>query len=92
MLRSCPGARSLVDIRPEDIPCPHCLTLVEIWSDEYRARCPQCNAWVYRRQGTLCLDWCAKAQECVGVAAYAAYQRGRARADEECDVSNTTAL
>jgi len=79
MLRSCPGARSLKDIRPEYVRCPHCQTEVEIWTDEYRARCPTCHAWVYREQGLTCLDWCAEAERCVGAARLAAYRRARAR-------------
>ena len=79
MLRSCPGARTVKEIRPEYIICPHCRTEVEVWSDEFRVRCSQCNAWVYRKQGATCLDWCAQAANCVGSAALAAYKRARKR-------------
>ncbi len=77
MLKSCPGARAIKEIRPEYVRCPHCETEVEIWSDEFRARCNHCNAWVYRRPGATCLDWCAKAESCVGSATFAAYRRAR---------------
>lgn len=77
MLRGCPGARAIREVRPEYVHCPHCRTELEIWSDEYRARCPACHAWVYRKQGVTCLDWCAQAEKCVGSAALVAYKRAR---------------
>ena len=78
MLRSCPGASVVKALKPYDVTCPHCGTEAEVWSDELRARCPTCHAWVYRERGATCLDWCAKAKECVGAAALAAYRRGSA--------------
>ena len=77
MLRSCPGARKTREPRPEYVRCPHCQNEVEIWTDEYRARCEGCDALVYRWQGATCLDWCAKAEECVGSSAFAGYKRAR---------------
>lgn len=77
MLKSCPGARTIKEIWPEYVPCPRCQSEVEIWSDEYRARCVGCNVWVYRKQGPTCLDWCPEAERCVGSAAMAAYERAR---------------
>jgi len=77
MLSSCPGASTIKELCPRYIRCPHCKTEVEIWSDEFRARCPTCQAWVYAEQGVTCLDWCAKAAECVGAATLAAYRRAR---------------
>ena len=79
MLNSCPGSRTIKEARPEYLRCPHCRTEIEVWSDEYRARCPDCQAWVYRNQGATCLDWCAKAEECVGSATLGAYNRARER-------------
>ena len=80
MLRSCPGARALKDARPENVVCQHCRTEVEVWSDEVRARCPKCHAWVYLDQGVTCLDWCAQGERCVGSATFAAYKAARSRA------------
>lgn len=74
---SCPGARRFKEVTPEMIRCPHCHTEVEIWSDEFRARCENCHAWVYRSMGASCLDWCAQAEKCVGAATLAAYRRAR---------------
>ena len=77
MPRGCPGAQAIKEVRPEYLRCPHCRVELEIWSDEYRARCPQCHAWVFREQGATCLDWCAQEERCVGSAALVAYRRAR---------------
>jgi hypothetical protein len=79
MIRSCPGAGVIKEVRPEYVRCPHCRTEVEVWSDEFRARCPECEAFVYRDQGVTCLDWCSKAAECVGDSTLSAYRRARER-------------
>lgn len=79
MLRSCPGARLIKEARPEYIRCPHCSHETEIWTDEFRVRCGQCKAWVYRQQSATCLDWCAQAEKCVGSSALAAYRKARKR-------------
>jgi endogenous inhibitor of DNA gyrase (YacG/DUF329 family) len=39
---------------------------VEIFSDEIRVKCPKCGEKVYREQVPSCIDWCAKARECLG--------------------------
>jgi hypothetical protein len=85
MLNACPGAGVIREPRPRYVVCPHCDTEVEIWTDEYRRRCQECNAWVYRTQGSTCLDWCAKAKECVGTATLKQYQKARARAEAESE-------
>ena len=36
----CPGAIALRDPVPDGIDCPHCGEEMEIWSDEFRMRCP----------------------------------------------------
>ena len=77
MDKSCPGSRAIKDLAPYYIRCPHCKAEEEIWSDGFRARCKVCNAWVFREQGVTCLDWCAKAAECVGPATLKAYQQAR---------------
>ena len=79
MLRACPGARMVREPRPQYVRCPYCEHEVEIWTDEYRRRCESCGEWVYRTQGATCLDWCAKAEECVGAATLAEYRRARQR-------------
>lgn len=79
LARNCPGSRLVQEPRPEYVRCPHCGEECEIWTDEYRARCPRCNTWTYRTQGATCLDWCAKAEECAGSSALASYLRARGR-------------
>ncbi|MCL4459338.1 MAG: phosphohydrolase [Chloroflexi bacterium] len=66
----CPGARLFKDVRPEDIACPHCGYLVEIWSDEIKARCPNCHGLVLRERQASCIDWCRSAKECLGEETY----------------------
>lgn len=77
MQAACPGSRKFKEATPEMVRCPHCGTEIEIWSDEPRARCERCQAWVYRELGASCLDWCAQAERCVGSAALAAYRRAK---------------
>ena len=77
MPTSCPGARVIKEPQPLYAICPHCKTELEMWTDEFRTRCTKCDAWVYRQLGATCLDWCAKAQECVGAPALEAYQSAR---------------
>ena len=77
MNKSCPGATFIKDARPEFIRCPNCQNEDEVWSDEFRARCGQCKAWVYRQQGASCLDWCSQAESCVGASTLAAYRRAK---------------
>jgi Zn finger protein HypA/HybF involved in hydrogenase expression len=64
---SCPGARMIREVRPEDVRCPGCGAEVEVWSDELMARCLQCGRMVARERSASCIDWCAHAAECVGV-------------------------
>jgi hypothetical protein len=67
---SCPGSRLIRQPIPEDIPCIHCGTEVEIWSFEAMTRCPKCGGVVTRTRGAICIDWCAAAKECVGEETY----------------------
>lgn len=78
MLSGCPGAQLIKEARPDYVRCPHCKNEIEMWTDEYRVRCTVCQAWVYRDQGTTCLDWCKQAEQCVGAAALANYRKGKA--------------
>ena len=79
MDKSCPGSRTIKELIPEYLRCSHCRAEVEIWSDEFRARCPECNAWVYLKQGATCLDWCAQAEQCVGTTTFKAYQQAKTK-------------
>lgn len=45
--QKCPGPERSMAAIPETYPCPACGTEVEIWSDERKRRCPECNRIVY---------------------------------------------
>jgi len=75
--KHCPGAVTLREVRPEYIVCPECGNEVEIWSDEPMARCRQCGFWVTRERGASCIDWCAYARECIGLARYERLMKNR---------------
>jgi ribosomal protein S27AE len=46
--------------------CPNCGAEVEMFSDEIRAKCHACGKYVSREQVPSCVQWCAKARECLG--------------------------
>jgi endogenous inhibitor of DNA gyrase (YacG/DUF329 family) len=78
--RFCPGSKTLREAVPEDMPCPRCGTLVEIWSDEAHRRCPGCGLTVTKANPSLiaCAEWCASARECLGEELYARWQATKA--------------
>jgi HD superfamily phosphodiesterase len=63
--------------KPELFPCPSCGKEVEIWTDEFRARCRNCGKPVYRSREMSCLEWCAMAEECVGTQVFSRYRTNR---------------
>ena len=74
MFSECPGTKNFKRPEPDYINCPHCLEELEIWSDEFQAKCPKCKKIVIRNQEKqTCLDWCKSAKECVGEAFYHKY-------------------
>lgn len=77
--KGCPGARTIREVRPEYVACPHCGQEVELWSDERAARCPHCRGLVPREQGASCIDWCAYAAQCIGLEKYRALKGGPGR-------------
>ncbi len=70
MNKMCPGSMGLKQPKPEELPCPTCHRMVEIWSDELKARCRNCGTVVTRDLGNSCIMWCAAAKECVGEELY----------------------
>lgn len=46
----CPGPERSMAATPETYPCPDCGIEVEIWSDERKRRCPDCNRTVYPKK------------------------------------------
>jgi DNA-directed RNA polymerase subunit RPC12/RpoP len=61
----CPG-QDKRNIKSEEVKCPQCGYLVEIFSDEMKVACPECKALVCKSRLPSCVDWCAYARECVG--------------------------
>ena len=84
--KSCPGARTIREPRPEYINCPECGKEVEIWTDELKVTCPGCGNKVFRAQQASCIDWCPHAKECVGPEAY---ERLRPGVEEDPSEANT---
>ena len=84
--KSCPGARTIREPRPEYINCPECGKEVEIWTDELKVTCPGCGNKVFRAQQASCIDWCPHAKECVGPEAY---ERLRPGVEEDPSEVNT---
>jgi len=75
MISDCPGSQKFKHPQPEIINCSHCLSKVEIWTDEFQATCPNCKEIVYRKETQSCLDWCKFAQDCVGADIYNRYMK-----------------
>ena len=46
--------------------CPNCGNEVEIFSDEMRVKCRKCGTYINKQQVPSCIQWCAKARECLG--------------------------
>lgn len=61
----CPGQDNR-NLRVELHKCPNCGYEVEVFSDEAKVRCHKCGGWVYREMAPSCIEWCAKARECLG--------------------------
>jgi len=69
----CPGSQKFSQPQPEIVECSFCGAEMEIWTDEAKAKCPQCKKTVVRQRGATCLDWCKYAKVCVGGKAYEQY-------------------
>ncbi|MBI2854244.1 MAG: phosphohydrolase [Chloroflexi bacterium] len=64
--RKCPGQDSR-NLSVDTIKCPNCGFEEEIWSNELRVKCGNCQQWTYKEQGaSSCLDWCPMAKDCIG--------------------------
>ena len=72
-LNFCPGAKHVRQLKPEIFSCQNCGEEVEIWSDEIKGVCNNCQKTIFRDQKLSCLEWCKFAQECVGIEDYNKY-------------------
>jgi len=76
VINKCPG-QDKKDIKAEIIGCPKCGYEVELFSDEIKARCPKCQAAIYRETLPTCIDWCKYAKDCVGNDVYRNYIKNK---------------
>jgi DNA-directed RNA polymerase subunit RPC12/RpoP len=67
---TCPGAKKILQPSPEEFRCRRCGAKVEIWTDEMTTECAKCGSTVSRVKEESCLDWCASAEQCLGVMKY----------------------
>ena len=65
MTTKCPG-QDINKLRVELYKCPNCSAEVEIFSDEMSVKCQKCGEKIYREKTPSCIEWCAKARECLG--------------------------
>lgn len=65
MNSKCPG-QDTRNLKVGLYKCPNCGHEVEIFSDELKVKCPKCGEKVYRDKVPSCIEWCAKARECLG--------------------------
>lgn len=79
MTFQCPGVKQFRQPEPQEVKCPFCEALVEIWTDESEVVCPGCGKKVRREMAQNCLDWCKFAKECVGEKAYEDYLRKKTK-------------
>ncbi|MDD5555720.1 MAG: phosphohydrolase [bacterium] len=70
----CPGMERIRASFPDEAAC-RCGATVELWPDEFEARCPACGAAVAREAPPACVEWCAAARECVGEALHDRYMK-----------------
>lgn len=66
----CPGAEGVKSPTIEIINCKKCGEEIEIFSDEQKTQCPECDETVFREAVPSCIDWCKSAKECVGEEKY----------------------
>jgi NADH pyrophosphatase NudC (nudix superfamily) len=57
--------------------CPSCGSEVEMFSDEIRVKCQNCGKYVCSESMPTCIEWCAKARECVGEERWEQLGRGK---------------
>jgi hypothetical protein len=61
----CPGKRNVRKLDSLLVRCPKCSQVVEIFTDEMKARC-RCGEVLLRESVPACISWCASAERCLG--------------------------
>jgi len=69
MFSKCPGASNIRSPTIEIKKCPECGEEVEIFTDEFRAKCEKCGFTVFNDIQS-CIQWCKYAKDCVGEDVY----------------------
>jgi predicted RNA-binding Zn-ribbon protein involved in translation (DUF1610 family) len=77
MILECPGAKFFKQPEPQAVSCPFCSLELEIWTDEIKTICPECNNMITRQQAQSCLDWCKFAKDCIGEGLYKKYLQNK---------------
>ncbi len=80
MIQGCPGNDKVKQPYPEELPCPGCGFVLEMWTDEVKAHCPRCNTLITRKAAPSCIFWCKFAKECVGEGLYNKYMESKGSA------------
>ena len=73
MRHACPG-QDFRKLKVGLYKCPGCGTEVEIFSNEMRVKCYQCETTVHKETLPSCIEWCASARECIGERRWKALQ------------------
>lgn len=68
-MSQCPG-QDMRKLTVDAYSCPNCGSEIEIFSDEYRRRCPKCQHVVEKDSVPSCANWCAAAKDCLGEVRY----------------------
>lgn len=72
----CPGSSGIVQPKPGYVKCAKCGSEIEIWSDEFKGKCPNCKTVVFKEESPSCIEWCRHAKKCVGDEKYGKYMKG----------------
>jgi DNA-directed RNA polymerase subunit RPC12/RpoP len=83
----CPGSDGR-NLSVELYKCCTCGAEVEMFSDEVKVKCPECGTQVFKDAVPNCVQWCAKARECIGEERWSALhpetgETGTTPADQE---------
>ena len=76
-MANCPG-KDMRRLTAAFYRCPNCGAEVEIFSDEFRRRCPHCHEVIEKESVPSCAEWCAAAKECLGEERYKEFLATRA--------------
>jgi len=76
VIYKCPG-QDKRKITAETLKCAKCGYEKEIFSDEIKVKCPQCQSIAYREALPTCIDWCKHAKDCAGGEVYDLYVKNK---------------